>query len=136
MAAATTIIKDTNAKIANYLKGSSAIFTFTFKDFAGAQLDKTALLSIVMDLFDEDTNTVLDSLEDVSVVDANGGTVAADGTLTLRLPETAQDFKGTEGAGNTEVHILRLLWTWNDGVAALTGQHQFKFQVEDIADPA
>ena len=131
-----TTLKDASNNLASYLAGSSAQFTFSLKDFAGTKLTEANLDTIVMDLFDRESATVINSREDSDVKDTGGGYVAADGTLTLKLFPADMAFVGSGGAGSKELHVVRLLWTWDDSDGdTQTGQEEFLFEVVQIADP-
>jgi len=64
--------------------GESAVVTVTFKN-GDDPIVKSSLLTIRMLLYHTAYGTILNNRDDVDVLDANGGTVATDGTLTLIL---------------------------------------------------
>lgn len=87
-------------------------------------LVKTALVSVHLDLTDEDSEELISSRD---VFDAGGGTVSDEGILTLYLSEDDNPMLGTT---SPEIHVAKITWTWNtpnDGVA--TGIHDYRIQI-------
>jgi hypothetical protein len=103
-------------------EGESCNVTVTFQDMAGDAIVKASLLSLTATLYDEATESIINSRNAQSVLDANGGTVASDGTLTLRLQPLDAVIVGTLDAGEIEAHVLLIGWTWSDGVLTRTGK--------------
>jgi hypothetical protein len=106
----------------------------------GLGIAKASLVSLVATLYDAETLSVINSRNAQNVLDANDGTVVdvVDGdettaTLTLRLGASDSIIVGTVDVGDTERHILRLAWTWNDGVATRPGIDEWELLVERIA---
>lgn len=117
-------------------EGESCDVDYTFKDMAGNAIVKSSLITLTATLFDEKTETIINSRDAQDVKDANGGTVATDGTLTLRLqPLDAAIVSTTLTAEKTERHILRLEWTWNDGMLTRTGRASRAIIVQNVASP-
>lgn len=133
---ATQQIKDSSDKVVPVQAGESCNIVATFHDMGGTAIAKAALLSLTATLYDEATSAVINSRNAQSVLDANNGAVASDGTLTLRLTPSDSVIMGTVAVGDTETHVLRLTWTWNDGVSVRTGIDEWTLSVEKIATPA
>ena len=106
-------------------EGESCDVTAVFKDNSGTAIAKAALITLTASLYDLLTNASINSRLAQSVLDANQGAVATDGTLTLRLGPLDNVIVGTTLAtGKTETHCLQLNWTWNDGVSVRTGKSE------------
>lgn len=133
---ATQQIKDSSDKVVPVQAGESCNIVATFHDMGGTAIAKAALLSLTATLYDEATSAVINSRNAQSVLDANQGAVASDGALTLRLTPSDSVIMGTVAVGDTETHVLRLTWTWNDGVSVRTGIDEWTLSVEKIATPA
>lgn len=116
-------------------QGESFNFVGTFKDVSATpvQLTKADILTIKLTLFAG--TTIINSRNAQSVLDANGGTLATDGTLTIALDPADQVIVDTMlTAGQTETHVARLDWTWSDG-STRTGRAEYTFKVEKLAAP-
>lgn len=126
-------IRDAGGNVVNVLEGSSCDIIATFVDANGAAIAKASLISLVATLFDEATGAAINSRNSQNVLDANNGTVASDGTLTLRLgPSDAAIVGSSLSAGDVELHRLRLRWTWSDGVATRTGVDEWIVRVQKV----
>lgn len=132
---ATQQIKDSSDKVVPVQAGESCNIVATFHDMGGTAIAKAALLSLTATLYDEATSAVINSRNAQSVLDANQGAVASDGALTLRLTPSDAVIAGSVSVGATERHVLRLTWTWSDGVATRTGIDEWVLLVEKIATP-
>jgi len=84
--------------------GESLNIAVTFANTAGTQLTEANLATILLYLYDRDAGTVIRASQ--SVKDASIGTLAVDGTLTLRFATTDTVIAGTK--------IARLTWTYSD----------------------
>ena len=93
---------------------------------------KVALASVKAWLYDEETGVSINSRKDQDILDANGGTIDADGVLTVRLEPADNVIVGTVEVDAIETHILRVKWTWNDGVAVRTGTQQVRLYIQQI----
>ncbi len=134
----TTQLRDAAGKAVRVQQGESCDVVVTFKDMTGAAIAKASLLSLVATLYDESTSAIINSRNAVSVLDANGGTVASDGTLTLRLQPADSPIvtASSVAVGEAETHVLRIDWTWSDGVLTRTGREEWSILVERIASPS
>lgn len=105
--------------------------TTVLSDASGDPIAKASILTLTLKLVDATGETVLNSRNDQDILDANGGTVAADGTVTLKLAPSDNAFVSTSiDRGDTEVHYALFSWTWTDPDAVvLTGKHEIEFQV-------
>lgn len=114
-------------------EGESANIKSTFV-FEGTAFDKSALLTLVCDLYDKRTKQTINGRKNQDILDANDGSVSASGELTLRLgPSDNVIVDPTNVAeGSVEGHVLRLTWTWNDGVKTRTGIEELLFFVERL----
>lgn len=122
-------LKDSNETEQIVQEGESANITATFH-FGDNTFDKDAILSLVASLYNQDTKEIINSWDELDVLDDNNATVATNGTLTLRLGPSENAIIGDLSDGDVESHVLRLKWTWNDGTAVRTGIEELVFQVE------
>lgn len=123
-------LKDANGVAALFEEGSSSNIVGTFVDFAGEQIDKEAIISLELTLFDYHTNKVINDREEQDILDDNDGLVSDEGELTLRLgPE---DNIVNNDTKEEELHAARLVWTWNDGEADRTGIKEVIFGVKNL----
>lgn len=131
----TAILKDSSDKVVPVQAGESCNVVATFHGLDGVAITKASLLSLTATIYDEATSAVVNSRNAQSVLDTNDGTVASDGTLTLRLGPSDAAIVGSVSVGDTERHVLRLTWTWSDGVATRTGIDEWVILVEKMATP-
>lgn len=121
MAVTVTALKDSDGAAVTVQEGESCNVVVTFQDLAGATIVKANLITLTATLFDLRSSAAINSRSVQSVLDANGGAVATDGTLTLRLQPADNAIIGNVAAGDVQVHILEFVWTWSDGVLTRTG---------------
>ena len=124
---------DFNGKILSIQEGESCDLTGAFKN-AETAIAKAALLTVAATLYDESTGTVINTRNAQDILDANGGSVDDSGNLTLRLDPADNVLVGSPAVGSYERHVLRIAWTWNDGVATRTGIQQIRLYVESIQE--
>lgn len=125
----TTWLKTSDGATLVIDEGESCNVTAVPKDMAGAAITESNLATLTATLVDEATGDVINGRDAQSVLDANGGTVASDGTLTLRLQPADAAIVTAGDAGTIEAHILRLAWTWSDGVLTRTGVQEWGLKV-------
>ena len=89
----------------------SAQIVATLYDASGAPLVKASINSLTLTLTDSITEVVINSRDESNILDANGGTVAADGTLTFNLTPADNPILGTV---SPEFHKFHLEWKWDD----------------------
>ena len=125
-------LKDENNDDLVIQAGESMNIIASFSDVSDTPTTLTSddILTVTLTLFAG--TTAINSRLAQSVKDANGGTLAADGTLAIKLGPLDSIIVGSLAAGATEVHIARLTWTWNDGTAR-TGIAEYTFEVEQVA---
>lgn len=98
--------------------------------FDGQDFSQAAILSLELTLYDLNTLQVINDRQDQDIKDANGGSLDADGTLTLELDGDDNPVLAEEPLpGWVEEHVARIKWTWNDGDGIRTGIEEFKFGV-------
>lgn len=129
----STVLLDSDGHTLTVQQGESCNVIVVFHDNAGAAILKANLASLTATLFDQASAAVINSRSAQNVLDANGGAVATDGTLTLRLGPLDNVIVGTVAVGAIQKHVLRVTWTWSDGVATRTGIEERIIRVEKIA---
>jgi hypothetical protein len=95
-------------------EGNAAVVLATFFDAADnpPPLDKAAIVSILATLKTATTGVVINERLDQDVLDDNDGTVALNGTLTLRL-SGLNDMIIVDSTQSLEQHRLTLVVTYN-----------------------
>ena len=128
------LLKDQNDDHLVIQAGESMNMIASFSDVSAtpATLTSTDISTITLSLFSG--TTIINSRSAQDVKNANGGTLTTDGTLTIKLDPLDAIIVGSLTAGQTEVHVARLTWTWNDGTAR-TGLAEYSFNVEKLAAP-
>lgn len=107
--------------------GESTKITGTLYDFSGVALNKAAIDTVTLTAKDMD-GTIINLRDAQSILDANGGSLASDGTLTIKLSPTDNAMQCS--TADSEWHFLRITWTWTDGDGdSQTGIHDATLQV-------
>lgn len=125
-----------DGKVEPVQAGESSDVVVTFHGLDGVAIVKASLATLTVTLYDRATLAVINSRSAQNVKDANNGTVATDGTLTLRLGASDNVIVGASvSVGALEEHVVRLQWTWSDGVETRNGFDEWVMQVERVAVP-
>jgi hypothetical protein len=112
--------------------GGVGEITFDVVKPGGAQVPLSALLTLTLTLFDGDTGSVatgpyINSRNAQSILNANGGTVVDNGTITSAiLTLSAADNPLITAGKRAEWHIAFFVWTWTGGGP---GEKAYAFRV-------
>lgn len=137
MATVIQMLRDSKNAPAVVQSGESCNVVVTFQDLTGVTIVKASLITLTVTQFEQKTAAIINSRNDQSILDANGGSVANDGTLTLRLQPLDSVIANTNtNVETSEVHVLRFDFTWSDGVSTRTGRENRGLSVERQAAPA
>jgi len=94
---------------------------------------QTSVSTLKLTLYNETTNAVINSRNAQNVNGANGGSIDADGILTMNLDAADNPIvDSTLGVGDLENHVARFTWTWTGG---RTGIQELRFRVRKLATP-
>ena len=137
MATVIQMLRDSKNAPAVVQSGESCNVVVTFQDLTGVTIVKASLITLTVTQFEQKTAAIINSRNNQSILDANGGSVANDGTLTLRLQPLDSVITNTNtNVETSEVHVLRFDFTWSDGVSTRTGRENRGLSVERQAAPA
>jgi hypothetical protein len=137
MSAVIQMLRDSKNAPAVVQSGESCNVVVTFQDLTGVTIVKASLITLTVTQFEQKTAAIINSRNNQSILDANGGSVASDGTLTLRLQPLDSVISNTNtNVETSEVHVLRFDFTWSDGVSTRTGRENRGLSVERQAAPA
>ena len=115
-------------------EGEWTQITGKFKDLQKEVLDKASIQSLTLTLYDETTGDIINNRQNQNILDANGGTVAANGDLTLNL--NGSDNVIVANTGQTENHIALTRWVWTDLTGdTVEGFQQWRVRVSPLAGP-
>lgn len=106
-----------------------ALLTATFRDETGAALPAASLASVTLTLYDRDTQAIINSRSNQSILNANGGTVDANGLLTLTL--ATADNPILDDTKKVEQHVALVRWTYGIG-GVKEGREEFLVDVENL----
>lgn len=109
--------------------GVPAVITARLYDAYGAPVAGYLLTALTFSLIDRDSGGYVNGHQDTDILNANGGTVATDGSVRLDLPGT--DTVLVDAAKSREGRIARFRWQWTGGVGE--GVHEVWFDVERVA---
>lgn len=132
----TTIqLQSTTSSNGTVLQGTSCNLTGNVYDITGSPITLASLSTLTMSLYDNVTamtdpsSSIINSRDNVNIKNVSPGTVDSGGNYTIRLDALDNVIIGSTIVGQSEVHTVRLLWSWNDGVEVRTGGQEFTFKV-------
>lgn len=128
---------DPNGDACEVEEGEVARVTVTFEDYDAASLPLANLLSLTIKLRNAEDDSIINSRNDQTILNANGGTVvdvSGVATLTLILDENDNANVGGVLSG-VETHWIDLTWTWDDGVTTRTGKASYYYDVRVLDSP-
>lgn len=115
-------------------EGESHNVVGQFVDANGDDITLANLSTFTVTLYNEANDSVINSRNAQNAKNANDHTVAGDGSWIVRLQPADNIIVDTDLTKNKdEYHILRLIWTWNDGTADRTGIKHVRFPVRKQA---
>ena len=131
------------APLDGYLNaGESAIITATLYDPTGMPLSKVAIQTLTLAIIDprgeivnnrgsiavdEHGNAVITGQD---ILDVNGGSVANDGTVTIKLSGDDTQFTMR---GDTQTNYLQVAWSWLDPQAVpMSGKQDYTTTVKRV----
>jgi len=110
-------------------EGESAVITATLVDIGNAPIVKAAIQTLTLTLVNASDLSVINGRSNQDILDANDGTVAEDGTVTLKLGPADNPVVGTAEYG-IEDHYATMRWTWIDPDGdTLSGAQQWIIQI-------
>jgi hypothetical protein len=107
---------------------TSARYSGVLVDETGAAVPAASLSTLTLTLFDENTNTVINSVDDINILNADRGTVDAAGNLVVTL--LPADNVIVTPTRVREPHVMLLEWTYAGGAKA--GRHEVRFIVVNL----
>lgn len=124
----STLKSSTGAEVV-VSRGASAEVTGTFYDLDDVTLAKASIQSLSATIMDPATGRYLNDRKDQDILDVNGGTLAADGTLTLYLQPADLD-ACVSSLHERGILYLTLEWGWTNAESvSLVGAEQFEILV-------
>jgi len=109
---------------------TTATLTLALTDENDLAIAKAQLTSLTLSLYRAGYPEVFFNGRDASdILDSNGGTVSADGVLTLLL-ENDDNVLASQGH-NQEFHVALIRWTWDSG--SRQGVHEVTYRVVNQA---
>ena len=105
--------------------------TYGIKDETGTAIPASALTTLTLTLYALDgaqAGTVINSVDDMNILNANRGTVDGSGNLTLLLQPA--DLAILDTALLEERHIALVEWTYAAG--AKSGRHEIEHRVGNL----
>ncbi len=93
-------------------EGEGSLITATFYDKSGDPLEADSILSLELTLQNETDGAIINERDASNILNQNGGTVEADGTLKLKL--SGDDNAIIARNGYKESHIATIEWSWED----------------------
>lgn len=117
-------------------EGVSQNFRFTLTDQDDATIDPNDCITITMTLYNQETAAVINSRDGTNIKGANDATIASN-VLTVRLDAADAAIVDTNlQVGQSEVHVLRIDYTWSDGQNDRSGRKEYHFRVRNVSAPA
>ena len=106
-------------------------FTAVIKDENGAAIPAASLTTLTLTLYALDgaqAGTVINSVDDMNILNANRGTVDGSGNLTLLF--VPNDMAILDATLLEERHVALIEWTYASG--AKSGRHEIQFRVKNL----
>lgn len=128
-----TELRGSDNQLFSVSEGQSCDFVLTPTDPDGAAIDANDLLTLTLTLYDDESDAVINSREDQDILDANGGTIEEDLTVTVRLDGDDNVIVGSASEDEIERHVARFEYTYNDGEQTRTGKAERVFGVKKLA---
>jgi len=105
---------------------TTATLTLALTDENDLAIAKAQLTSLTLTLYRAGYPATIFNARDASdILDANGGTVSADGVLTLLLENDDNVLESQ--TRNQEFHVVLIRWTWATGTRP--GVHEITYRV-------
>lgn len=109
-------------------EGVSPRLTATITDETGAPVPAANLSTLKLTLYDLISDAIVNGRDKVNVLNANGGTVDAQGLFTWQ-GSPADTAMGTPEGDNT-IRVALLEWSWAGG--SRVGRHEVMFEVRNL----
>ena len=111
-------------------EGSSAVYTATIVDEDGTALAASGLTTLTLTLYDNVTQSIINSRTDQDVLNANNVTVSSGGVLVWTMQAADNNIIGRTPIDSYENHRALFEWTWASGARA--GSHEVIIEVLNI----
>lgn len=133
----TIELQDSNSQTVEIDEGESCDITATFEFDGTAAFDKSEIITLLLTLYNECDNAVINSRNAEDAKDANGHLLSTEGVLTAKFQAADNVIVDSDiTVGQLETHVVRLVWTWSDGVLTRTGKQELEFNVKKLATPS
>lgn len=109
------------------VEGATALIEGDLVDEQGQAIDGTALTTLTLTLYDEDTDDIINNRDGVNILNTGGGSVDANGNFSLEL--AIADMVIVTSSKRREQHIALVEWTYPTGKG---GAQEFAFQVINL----
>ena len=97
-------------------ENASARFTGVLKDEGGSTIPAASLTTLTLTIYDQATGAVINSRNDVSILNANGGVVDGSGNLVMQFDPADNAIQ--DATKILEPHIWLFEWSWLSGARA------------------
>lgn len=133
----TIELQDSNGQTVEIDEGEDCNITATFEIDGTAAFEKSEIATLLLTLYNKCDGTVINSRNEEDAKDANGHLLSTEGVLTAKFLVADNIIVGSGIAvGELETHVVRLKWTWSDGVLTRTGKQELEFNVKKLVTPA
>lgn len=126
-----TRLKDSLGDHVSVNAGESCNLKGALKDTEGNAITSPQTLKIT--LYDQKSGVVVNSRKDQSVLNENGGVVTS-GAYTIELDPDDTAIIGDVKEKETQIRVVRLSFTWNDGDSVRTGIEEFEIPIEQMKE--
>ena len=111
---------------------SMCVISAVVRDENDVALPLAAVITLTATLYDEKTGNIINSRDAQDIRNTNGGTLDANGlvTLTLLSADNVMQTGGHPGGRHKETHIVLFQWTY--GAPVKDGKHEVAFPVLNL----
>lgn len=107
------------------------LYTCTLKDESGVVIPLSAVSSLTITLYDEDTGAIINSRDGQNALNANNVTLHSTSGLLSWIAQPADNaiVTATRVAGSVEKHKVLFKWTW---ATSKKGNHELQILVRQM----
>ena len=124
-------VPTTNAPNGPYAAGSSPIYTGQILDPFGVGIPAADISALTLTLVDVASGAVINSVDNVNILNTGRGTVDSTGNLTIKYQSGDTALSETTSEMIERAAVIR--WTYSTSTSAGNGVHQVNFTVVGTA---
>ena len=113
------------------IEKQTTVLTGVIQDENGSPIAASQLETFILYLYNQKNSAIINTRSGSNILNANGGTVDANGVFVLTLDSADMTLVGTD---TLEIHVAQFRWTWPNGAPVKSGVHEVIFSVYNLAN--